>query len=117
MEAYSIDLRTRVVTAEGSSKEVAERYNVSVSFVQRMRNLYNRTGGVAIKPKGGKRPPAVDENGGLWLIELIKKENDLTLIELCVRYHEQFGVSVSKSAMDRKLHRLKITRKKNKTRS
>ena len=112
MEAYSVDLRTRVVSAQGSTQEVAKRYDVSLSFVQRMRRLFNATGGVAIKPKGGMRPPAVDTEGGKWLVELIEKENDIILLDMCARYEERFGVKVSKSAMDRTLHRLKITRKK-----
>jgi len=116
-EPYSLDLRTRVVNAEGSTKEVAKRYNVSIAFVHRMKHLFNLTGGLASKPKGGRRPRAVDSEGEKWLIELIAKENDLFLLEICARYEEQFGIKVSKSAMDRTLHHLKITRKKNNIRS
>lgn len=111
-EPYSLDLRTRVAHAVGDVKDIAKRYEVSTVFVYRMKKLLDLTGNLASKPKGGKRPRAVDATGEQWLIELIAKENDLFLLELCARYEEQFGIKVSKSAMDRTLHHLKITRKK-----
>jgi len=116
-EPYSLDLRTRVAHAQGTPKEIAKRYEVSTVFVYRMKKLLNQTGSLASKPKGGRRPRAIDAKGEQWLIELIAKENDLFLLELCARYEEEFGIKVSKSAMDRTLHHLKITRKKNNIRS
>jgi putative transposase len=43
----------------------------------------------------------------------LEETPDLTLAELCERYEKDFGVSMSTSAMDRGLKRLKISRKKN----
>lgn len=54
---YSADLRQRVVDAvdrgEGSQREIARRFGVSLSFVVRLLQHRRRTGGLEPKPHGG----------------------------------------------------------------
>jgi transposase len=81
---YSVDLRQRVINSykakEGSKQELAERFKVSLSFVQRLIRRYQETGGV--KPtwrldKLGKpqRPsPSKPRSGGA---RAIIKQSDL----------------------------------------
>src|SRR5512144_844913 len=115
--AYSEDLRRKVVDAyaqrEGSMRVLAGRFKVSLGFVRELLKRYRATG--TIKPKAYRRgvKPKVDEAGEHFLRELIRQEPALTLWELSERYERHWGVRVSKSAMDRTLQRLKITRKKN----
>ncbi|WP_246162995.1 MULTISPECIES: helix-turn-helix domain-containing protein [Brasilonema] len=58
---YSTDLRQRVVDAykakEGSQRQLADRFKVSLSFVQRLIRRYRNTGKVSAKPhRGGAIP-------------------------------------------------------------
>src|SRR5512134_3360554 len=119
--AYSQDLRRKVVEAyeqrEGSMRVLARRFKVSLGFVRELLKRYRTTG--EIKPKVYRRgaQPKVDEAGEHYLQDLVKQEPALTLWELSERYERRWGVSVSKSALDRTLRRLKITRKKTALRS
>ena len=50
MKAYSIDLRQKIVEAdhnqEGSYRQLAHRFRVSLSFVKRLLKRYKDTGGI-----------------------------------------------------------------------
>jgi transposase len=119
--AYSEDLRRKVVDAyaqrEGSMRMLARRFKVSLGFVRDLLKRYRATG--ELKPKVYRRgvKPKVDAAGEHYLQDLVKQEPALTLWELSARYERRWGISVSKSAMDRTLRRLKITRKKTALRS
>jgi transposase len=119
--AYSEDLRRKVVDAyaqrEGSMRVLARRFKVSLGFVRDLLKRYRTTG--ELKPKAYRRgvKPKVEAAGEHYLQELVKQEPALTLGELSARYERRWGVWVSKSAMDRTLRRLKITRKKTALRS
>ena len=116
MKAYSGDLREKVLNAyrnkEGSMRKLAERFAVSPSFVFNLIKGFGQNGHIDPKPHGGGRTEAVDEEGRLFLSELISRQTDLTLEELCEHYRQKFGKTVSKSAMDRTLKKMNITRKK-----
>src|SRR5512143_1737990 len=115
--AYSEDLRRKVVDAypqrEGSMRVLARRFKVSLGFVRDLLKRYRVTG--ELKPKSYRRgvKPKVDEAGEHYLQALVRQAPALTLWEVSARYERRWGVRVSKSAMDRTLRRLKITRKKN----
>ena len=59
MAAYSIDLRQRILSAwqnkEGSQRELAKRFQVSLSFIRDFLRRYRETGEIAAKPQGGDR--------------------------------------------------------------
>lgn len=54
---YSTDLRQRVIDAyeakEGSQRQLAERFKVSLSFIKRLIRRYGDTGQVTPLPRGG----------------------------------------------------------------
>ena len=116
MKVYSRDLREKVLKAyndkEGSMRELAERFMVSLKFVFTLIKSFNQNGHINPKPHGGGRRSAVDEKGCQFISELINCNVDLTLEELCSRYDQKFGKKVSKSTMDRTLKKMNITRKK-----
>jgi len=63
MQAYSLDLRQRVVNAyeqdQGSIAEIAEMFNVGENFVKKMLRQWRATGDLSPLPHGGGgRPPA-----------------------------------------------------------
>ena len=57
MKAYSTDLREKVMNAynnrEGSQRELAQRFSVSLSFVQSLLRRYRSSGTIEPKPYGG----------------------------------------------------------------
>ena len=112
MSAYSQDLRQRVIDTvergEGSSRQIARRFLVSISFVTRLSRLHRDTGSVEPKPHGGGRPPALGPADPRRLGELIRERPDATLEEL----RQRLGVDRSIRAISRAVRKLKITRKK-----
>jgi transposase len=109
MEAYSRDLRERIVLAcdEGleTRTEIADRLGVSTAFIRKL--LRQRLGGdLSAKPhQGGFEPMLRGE-----LLErvrgLVAQQSDATLKELCQRLHDRGGPSVSVATMWRALRRL-----------
>src|SRR5258706_3002160 len=86
MEAYSLDLRERVVAAceeaELTRSEIAEESRVSVSFVTKLLRKFRRTGSAAARPHRGGPPPALDAGALSQLAALVAKQPDATLAEL-----------------------------------
>jgi transposase len=112
MSPYSHDLRRRIIATvergEGSLRQIAARFLVSLSFVARLLRHYRTTGSLAPKPHGGGRPPALRPAQLERLRALIRKKPDATLGEL----RRGLGVACSTMAISRALRELKITRKK-----
>ena len=112
MEAYSMDLRWRVIQAcdekAGTLAVIAQRFSVSVSWITKLKRRRRETGSIAAKPHGAGRQPALDQSACERLRELVAQDSDATLIQLC----DRIGVAVSTSAMDRTLRRLGLSYKK-----
>jgi len=112
MIPLSNDLRIRILEAienkEGPHREIAERFNVNVSTITRLRQLHKQTGSVEPRPHGGGRLPLLDRAGLDQLSKLVKEKPDATLKDL----KDGLGTSGSLVAIWRSLKKLKITRKK-----
>lgn len=114
--SLSMDLRQRILAAydakEGSQRQLAERFKVSLSFIRDLRRHHRETGSVQPKPHGGG---AVAKLGleQLPIVEaLVKAQPDALLRELCERFTEKTGVQVSGSTMQRAVTRLELSVKK-----
>jgi len=81
-QAYSLDLRERVVAAvekEGlSARRAAARFGVGVSTAIRWVNRKRQTGSVRPGKIGGYKPRAIAGEHHIWLLARIK-EKDFTL--------------------------------------
>jgi transposase len=112
MKPYSEDLRTRIVAAinhhEGSLRQIARRFRVSLTFVERMMRRHREAGAIGPKPHGGGRLPALDDQQRQRLLELVRDQPDATLEEL----RRRLAVDCSLAAICRTLKGLGITRKK-----
>jgi transposase len=112
MRPFSLDLRERVAAAvehqEGSLREIARRFRVSLSFITHLLQRRRQTGELGPQPHGGGRRPALDEAARQRLRDLLQQEPDLTLAEM----RQRLGLSCSLVAIWRTLRQLKITRKK-----
>jgi transposase len=112
MRAYSLDLRTRIIETvergEGSLRQIASRFLVSVSFITRLLHRYRSTGSARPRPHGGGHPPALRPRDMKRLRKLVEKQPDATLEELRTR----LGVPCSHMAICRALQKLGLPRKK-----
>ena len=112
MNAYSMDLRERVVAAcdarDGTREQIAARFSVSVRWIGGLLRRRRETGSIAPKPRGGGRAPAFDEAAAARLRAAVRADDDATLEEL----REAAGVACSAPAVYRALRRMGITRKK-----
>lgn len=112
MRPYSLDLRQRVAAAldqhEGSWRDIARRFGVSLSFIKGLIQRRHETGSIQPKPHGGGHPPALNEETRQRLRQALQQTPDATLAEL----RSRLGLSCSLMAIWRTLKRLRITRKK-----
>jgi transposase len=117
MRPYSIDLRLRIVHAyenrEGSMRQLATRFCVSLSCVRDLLTRYRTTGGVAPRPHGGGYPAKLDALGCAALKTLVDATPDATLQELRTCLSATHQVSVSQATISRALTKLGLPRKKN----
>ena len=115
--ALSVDLRQRVLAAyqakAGSQRQLAERFQVSLSFVRDLMRHYRQTGSIEPKPHGGGATAKLG-NQQLPIVQaLVEAQPDALLVELSERFAQQTGVEVSGSTMQRAVQRLKLSVKKN----
>src|SRR5215207_2088976 len=112
MTPYSQDLRQRILDTvqggEGSLRQIARRFLVSVSFVTRLLKLHRSTKSLEPKPHGGGHPPALGPDDLERLRELIHQQPDATLEEC----RQRLGASCSTMTISRALRKLGLPRKK-----
>jgi transposase len=117
MEAYSQDLRDRVLRALARGERptaIANRFEVSRVWVYQVRNRLTQTGQRSSFPIGGHRQSRVagmESTLRAWL----KETGDLTLAELCTRLAGH-GIAIKVPALWHQLDKWKLTFKKNPTR-
>jgi len=114
MEAYSIDLRTRVLSACDAgekTKAVAAQFSVSPAWVRRLKQRRREEGTIAPRPiPGGK--PKLDSWARQRLGEFVSEKPDATLEELRVRIAAELGIRISIGALWETLRRMKFAFKK-----
>jgi len=116
MKAYSVDLRQKIIEAhnqkEGSQRQLARRFRVSLSFIENLLKRYRTDGTVEPRAHGGGRVAKLSIEQEQVLVDLVAEDNDAILVELCARLEQQTGVRVSRATMGRIVQKLKLTRKK-----
>lgn len=115
MKPYSSDLRRRIVealeTGEETQPEIADRFQVSLSFVEKLWYRWRTSGSYAAKPRAGGRKRALSGEEARIRAELATQP-DATLAELCQRVAQPGGPPASTSMMCREVARLNLPRKK-----
>lgn len=115
MKPYSQDLRERIGraldTVEHSQPKIAERFGVSLSFVEKLKRRIRDTGSCAALPHAGGRDRTLKDEAERIRAE-VAKQADVTLSELCERVEQASGTQSSPSMMGRELQRLQLRRKK-----
>ncbi|AUB43862.1 Transposase (plasmid) [Nostoc flagelliforme CCNUN1] len=97
---------------EGSQGQLAQRFKISLSFVRNLLRQHRTNGQIEAKRRGGYQKPTI-QNEDLSIIQsLVEEKNDLLLRELCDRYAERTGISVSITTMHRAVEKLGLRVKK-----
>jgi transposase len=112
MTPYSQDLRQRILETvergDGTLRQIAERFLVSVSFITRLLQLRRSTGSVEPRPHGGGNPAVLSPEDLERLREVIRQQPDATLEEC----RQRLGASCSLMTISRALSQLGLPRKK-----
>ena len=114
-QAYSQDLRDRVLAAaaEGlSSREVAEQFDVSPSYVIKAVQRLDREGERSARPQCSHTPRKLSEAQHAAIRARVLEQPDATMAELRTWVLREHGVSVSHAGMWTTLVRLGLTLKK-----
>jgi transposase len=86
MRPYSTDLRERVAAAvdhqEGSLRQIARRFRVSLSFIARLLQRRRDADTLEPKPHGGGPPSVLGPDDQQRLAALIREQPDATLEQL-----------------------------------
>ena len=113
--ALSVDLRERVVGAvEGgmSRNAAAKRFGVSIASAVRWVARFKAKGEISPSPTGGDRRSGRIEAHGDYLLGLIRRRPDMTLLEIQERLIANCGERFSSSVLWRFFDRHEITFKK-----
>ena len=106
--AYSQDLRDRVLAASDrgmTTKRIAEMFQVSCSWVRRVKQRRREHDETSPRPRGGAMIVKIDMR---HLRELVDEQPDATIKEL----HQRLGIDCSESAVGMALKRLGLSLKK-----
>ena len=116
MQAYSLDLRQRVLKAalsgEHTIAEVAEVFGVGTTFVNKVLRLHREGADLAPRPHGGGQPARLSAAHHKMLREAVRRRNDATLSELRSHLADHAQVDVSIPTLGRVLQQLGLGRKK-----
>ncbi len=116
MQPLSLDLRQRIISVYEqktiSIRQIAERFDVAKSCVQKLIKQHKETGKINPKRQGGNVPPKVQGEDLVTLVEIIENNNDATLEELGELLKAQTEITISRATMGRISHNLDYTVKK-----
>jgi len=108
MEAYSVDLRGKVLAAYDRgmmTKEIAKAFDVSSSWARRVRQRRREHGELAPRPRIGKHHIKIDR---VRLAGLVRGQPDATLAEL----RDKLAITCSLSAIWAAIDQLGLSFKK-----
>src|SRR5262249_4594492 len=93
---------------DGTLRQIARRFLVSISFVTRLLQLHRTTGSLQPRPHGGGNPAVLTPEDRERLRELIRQRPDATLEEC----RQHLGAACSAMTISRALRQLGLPRKK-----
>jgi len=86
MAAYSLDLRQKILSAwqnkEGTQRELAKRFKVSLSFLRDFLRRYREAGEIAARVQGGDRRSKLKGKEEELLKIIVTEKSDIYLREI-----------------------------------
>ncbi len=117
MQPYSLDFRQKIIEVyeleKLSIRQLAQRFYVAKSFVQKFLKQDLQTGDIKPKRQGGNVPPKLQGDALVTLTEILEANNDAPLEELCELLEQETGIKVSRATLGRISQKLDYTFKKN----
>ena len=111
MRPYSVDFRQKIIDVwekeKISIRELAKRFNVAKSFIQKLLKQYRETGDIRPRPQGGSPPTKLNSEQLIILVEIIEANRDATLQELSNLLYEKTQIKVSRATLGRITKKLK----------
>lgn len=116
MKAYSLDLRQKIIDTyfEGgiSQRQLAKRFRVALSFVEKLLKQYREIGSIAPKVRIQQTPTKLNSQQLRILEEIVSANKDGTLNELRSHLEQKTGVQIGQTTMDRMLRMMNIIKVK-----
>ncbi|MEB3180359.1 MAG: transposase [Nostocaceae cyanobacterium] len=113
MKAYSLDFRQKILDTylKGgiSQRQLAERFCVTLGFIEKLLKQYRETGNIAPKVRSQQTPPKLNSEQLNVLREIVEAKNDATLSEIREQLKEKTGIMIGISTVDRMLKRMEIS--------
>lgn len=104
MRAYSLDFRQKIIDTYHntpiSQRQLAKKFNVSLSVVTRLLKKWKETGNLEPKPLPG-RPRKLNPDNEAILIEILEEHNDWTLEEYQKELKVRTGIEISTTTICR----------------
>jgi putative transposase len=117
MQPYSLEFRQRIIDTYAeentSQRQLAQRFRVASSFVQKILKQYRETGSIEPKQRLEQTPTKLNSAQLDILKNLVEANNDATLAELCDLLLQETNIRVGVSTMFRMLKKQDFTLKKN----
>ncbi|MDB9538904.1 transposase [Anabaenopsis tanganyikae CS-531] len=117
MKAYSLDFRQKIfdtyLESGISQRQLAKRFCVSLSFVEKLLKQYRETQSIAPKRRTKQTPTKLNSQQLNILQEIVEAKNDATLGEIRLILQERTGITIGISTVDRMLQKMEISLKKN----
>ena len=116
MRAYSLDFRQKIVDTYNntpiSQRQLAKKFNVSLSVITRLLKQWRETGNLEPKPLPG-RPRKLNAENEAILLDILKENNDWTLEEYQKELKVRTGIEISTTTICRIFKNLGYPLKKN----
>ena len=116
MKPYSVDLRERIAVAcaaeDSSLGQVAARFSVSLSFVNKLLKRQRTSGSLTALPHRGGPSPLLDAAARAQLAACVARQPDATLDALRVHLAASGGPAVGRTTVWQGLQALDLRRKK-----
>jgi transposase len=116
MKPHSIAFRQKIIEVHEvediSQRKLAKRFNVALSFIQKLLKQYRETDSLAPKVRTQQTPAKLNDEHLTVLRRLVEERNDATLEELRKQLIHETVIDVSRSTVDRALDKLGLTLKK-----
>ena len=113
MKSYSVDFRQKIINVYHSEpisqREIAKRFGVAPSFVQKLLKQSRQTPSIAPQTQRCGGQLKLNPEQLVVLAELIETNKDATLEELCDLLHQKIGITISRATMGRMRQRLDMT--------
>jgi putative transposase len=117
MQPYSLEFRQKIIDTYAeentSQRQLAQRFRVASSFVQKILKQYRETGSIEPKQRLEQTPTKLNSAQLDILKNLVEANNDATLAELCDLLCQETNIRVGVSTMFRMLKKQDLTLKKN----